>query len=82
MRSLGCVVHSGPSLRPAPTGAASLPSPAAGITLLCVLGEWGTALISKQPLAMGGNAVELNIRKSIQVCVFVTLNALGMGGGV
>lgn len=42
----------------------------------------GTALISKQPLAMGGNAVELNIGKSIQVRVFVTLNALGMGGGV
>lgn len=48
---------------------------------LCA-GRMGTALISKQPLAMGGNAVELNIGKSIQVRVFVTLNALGMGGGV
>lgn len=55
-------------LYPQDTGAASLPNPAAGIALLCVLGEWELLLSHRPRSSIGGNATELNIGKSIQVC--------------
>lgn len=69
-------------LYPQDTGAASLPSPTAAIAQFCVLGEEGLLLSQRQPSSTGGNATEINIGKSIQVCVIVTPECSWHGWGV